>query len=92
MAIRLCLNESTADLGATLAGREADLLVVAGLLDLLGSLGEDELNVAGVGHVGVDLESERSAFLANTNSTVNLRRNVHDRGHGKCGGDPWGPG
>jgi hypothetical protein len=34
MAIRLCLDESTADLGATLAGREADLLVGAGLLTL----------------------------------------------------------
>jgi hypothetical protein len=56
MAIRLCLNESTADLGATLAGREADSLVRGALLDLLVSLGEDELNVAGVGHVGVDLE------------------------------------
>lgn len=60
MAIRLCLNESTADLGTTLAGRETDLLVLGGLLDLLGSLGEDELDVAGVGHVGVDLESKVS--------------------------------
>jgi hypothetical protein len=33
------------------------LLKVGGtLLDLLVGLGEDELNVAGVGHVGVDLE------------------------------------
>jgi hypothetical protein len=55
MAIRLCVNESTADLGTTLAGREVLLLLNDGLLDLLVSLGEDELNVAGVGHVGVDL-------------------------------------
>lgn len=57
MAIRLCLNESTADLGTTLAGREVGLLLKVGgtLLDLLVGLGEDELNVAGVGHVGVDL-------------------------------------
>lgn len=56
-AIRLCLNKSTADLGATLAGREADLLLGGGgLLDLLVGLGEDELDVAGVGHVRVDLE------------------------------------
>ena len=56
-AIRLCLNESTADLGATLAGREAGLLleVLGALLDLLIGLGEDELDVAGVGHVRVDL-------------------------------------
>lgn len=90
MAIRLCLNESTADLGATLAGREADLLVGAGLLDLLGSLGEDKLDVAGVGHVGVDLERKGQHFWIH--STVNLWENVRDREHGKCGGDPWGPG
>lgn len=55
---RLCLNKSTADLGTTLAGREVSLLLKVGgtLLDLLVGLGEDELNVAGVGHVGVDLE------------------------------------
>jgi hypothetical protein len=63
MAIRLCLDESTADLGATLAGREADLLVGAGLLDLLSSLGEDELDVAGVGHVGVDLERKKVSIF-----------------------------
>lgn len=62
MAIRLCLNESTADLGTTLAGRETDLLVLGGLLDLLGSLGEDKLDVAGVGHVGVDLGRKVSIF------------------------------
>lgn len=71
MAIRLCLNESTADLGTTLAGRETDLLVLGGLLDLLGSLGEDELDVAGVGHVGVDLERKVSIFGYKT-PTVNL--------------------
>lgn len=52
---RLCLNESTAELSTTLAGAEADLLVLGGLGDGLLSLGEDELDVAGVGHVGVDL-------------------------------------
>lgn len=57
MAIRLCLDESTADLGATLAGRETDLGVGGGLLDLLVGLGQDELDVARVAHVRVDLES-----------------------------------
>lgn len=52
---RLCLGESTADLGAALAGREAGLeVLLGGLLDLLIGLGEDELDVAGLGHVGVD--------------------------------------
>lgn len=54
-AIRLCLNESLADLSATLAGRQANLVLLGGLLDLLVGLSEDQLDVAGVGHVGVDL-------------------------------------
>lgn len=35
---------------------------LGGLGDLLVSLGEDELDVAGVGHVGVDLE-EKNQFV-----------------------------
>ena len=45
---------------ATLAGRQASLGVEGGLgtlLDLLLGLGEDQLDVAGVGHVRVDLET-----------------------------------
>lgn len=64
MAIRLCLDESTADLGTTLAGRETDLGVGGALLDLLIGLGEDELDVAGVGHVGVDLSRKISMSFA----------------------------
>ena len=52
---RLCLNESTAELGTTLAGAEAGGLNDGSLLDDLLTLGKDELDVAGVGHVGVDL-------------------------------------
>lgn len=52
---RLCLNESTAELSTTLAGAEADLLDSGTLGDGLLTLGKDELDVAGVGHVGVDL-------------------------------------
>lgn len=89
MAIRLCVNESTADLGTTLAGREADLGVGGTLLDLLIGLGEDELDVAGVGHVGVDLK--RKLVQASKKKPA-VKKNVHDREHGKCGGDPWGPG
>lgn len=96
MAMRLCLNESTADLGATLAGRETGgLLNGGGLLDLLIGLGEDKLDVAGVGHVGVDLEEKgQPSFFAEKKKKpkTNLRGNVHDREHGRCDGDPWGPG
>lgn len=89
MAIRLCLDESTADLGATLAGRETDLGVGGALLDFLVGLGEDELDVAGVGHVGVDLERYKLVLIPGV--TI-VGWDVHDREHGKCGGDPWGPG
>jgi hypothetical protein len=63
-AIRLCLSQGTADLGAALAGRQAGSLEggLGGLGDLLISLGEDELDVAGVGHVGVDLKG-KNQFL-----------------------------
>lgn len=46
--------------GTTLAAGKVLLLagnLLRGLLDNLGALGEDHLDVAGVGHVGVDLES-----------------------------------
>ena len=46
--------------GTTLAAGKVLLLagnLLRGLLDNLGALSEDHLNVAGVGHVGVDLES-----------------------------------
>lgn len=64
-AIRLCLSQGTADLGAALAGRQAGSLEggLGGLGDLLISLGEDELDVAGVGHVGVDLKGKKSVPL-----------------------------
>lgn len=53
----LSFSDGAADLGTTLAGGETGL---AGdgkraLLDDLLALGEDELDVARVGHVGVDL-------------------------------------
>lgn len=44
--------------GTTLAAGKVLLLagdLLGGLLDNLGALSEDHLNVAGVGHVGVDL-------------------------------------
>lgn len=53
---RLCLDESTAGLETTLPGAEVLLtLGNGGLLDVLLTLGQDELDVARVGHVGVDL-------------------------------------
>lgn len=60
LTIRLCFSDSTANLGTALAGRQTRLSGESGLgalLDLLIGLGEDELDVAGVGHVGVDLAS-----------------------------------
>lgn len=90
-AIRLCLGEGTTDLGTALAGRETSLGLEGGLgtlLDLLIGLGEDELDVAGVGHVGVDLEKS----LADGRKKNAKTSNIHDREHGKCGGGPWEPG
>ena len=52
--IRLCLNQGTAELGAALARRETDGLLGGGLGDFFVGLSEDELNVAGLGLVGVD--------------------------------------
>lgn len=53
---RLCLDESTAGLLTTLPGAEVLLALGNGaLLDVLLTLGQDELDVARVGHVGVDL-------------------------------------
>lgn len=56
---RLCLEEGTADLSAALPGAEVLLLAldnVGGLLDDFLTLGQDEFDVARVGHVGVDLD------------------------------------
>lgn len=55
--IRLCLGKGLADVGATLPGAEVGLGDDGALLDDLLGLGEDELDVARVGHVGVDLHN-----------------------------------
>ena len=53
---RLCLDEGTAELSTTLPGAKVDVLLGSGgLLDFFLTLGQDELDVARVGHVGVDL-------------------------------------
>lgn len=56
-----CLRsgDGLADLTATLPGVQSALDGLGGLLDNLGTLGEDELDVGGVGHVGVDLRAVR---------------------------------
>jgi hypothetical protein len=41
--------------------------------------------VARVGHVRVDLVLLAGIFLE-------CVKNIHDRGHGRCVCDPWGPG
>lgn len=58
-----------------------------GLLDDLLSLGEDELDVAGVGHVGVDL-----AWSVFGKHVIWVVVNIHDRGHGMSVVAAWGPG
>lgn len=55
VSVRL-LPESTAELETTLPGVEVLVALTSGLLDFLLTLGKDALQVAGVGHVGVDLE------------------------------------
>ncbi len=60
-----------------------------GLLDGLLSLGEDELDVAGVRHVGVDLFRLVSQSLSVTSSTWD---HIRGREHGTSGGAAWGPG
>ena len=60
---------------------------VGALLNNLLALGEDHLDVAGVGHVRVDLERGSARAM-----TKQKRINIHDREHGKCGGAAWGPG
>jgi hypothetical protein len=56
----LSFSDSAADLGTALTGGETGRIFgddVRSLLDNFFGLGEDELDVARVGHVGVDLNS-----------------------------------
>lgn len=94
-------GEGLADAGTTLPRVEADLLTgnnSVGLLDDLLSLGEDQLDVAGVRHVGVDLrhgQSGRSCGRFHRWLRVTepfFRGHIRDRGHGKFVGAAWGPG
>lgn len=58
------------------------------LLDNFFGLGEDELDVARVGHVGVDLNS-----LAGGNKLrFKMVGDIHGREHGRYVCDLWGPG
>lgn len=91
-------GDGLAHASTTLSGVQAVLTTSnsLGLLDDLLSLGEDKLDVAGVGHVGVDLGHKMSAqLLIGPHSDfvgAVLSVNVHDRGHGKFVGAAWGPG
>jgi hypothetical protein len=86
----LSRSDGTTLSGGTLSGVQAGGLTAndgLGLLDDLLSLGEDELDVAGVGHVWVDLFADFVSissfiFLVCTRG----KGHVHDRGHGMFGG------
>lgn len=53
----LCCSNGPSDLSAPLSRRKSSLADVGGsLLDFFATLSEDELDVAWVGHVRVDLE------------------------------------
>lgn len=83
-------SDGLADTLATLPRvQPRDLTVsdVGTLLDDLLALGEDELDVAGVGHVRVDLLS----LLADTLLGRPLG-NIRDRAHGRCVSAAWEPG
>ena len=61
---RLCLDEGTAELSTTLPGAKVDVLLGSGgLLDFFLTLSQDELDVARVGHVRVDLVECQLATL-----------------------------
>ena len=64
--LRNCLRrgDGLADLTAALPGVQSALDTLGGLLDDLGTLGEDELDVGGVGHVRVDLRAVRGEISA----------------------------
>ena len=82
-----CLRsgDGLANLTATLPGVQSALDGLGGLLDNLSTLGEDKLDVGGVGHVGVDLDVLGLDM-------VRVRGYLRDRGHGKCAFAAWGPG
>lgn len=89
----LSSGDSLADAGAALPRAEVGVLADngLGLLDSLLSLGEDELDVAGVGHVGVDLHHVLVS-LRPARAVQEIRGNVRDRERGMCGGAAWEPG
>lgn len=60
------------------------------LLDDFLTLGQDELDVARVGHVGVDLDEISRRWREGGGE--NWIHNIHDREHGRCVSVPWGPG
>jgi len=86
--MHLCGGDGLAVALSALAAVDADTGSLGGLLNDLLALSEDHLNVAGVGHVRVDLEGDVSRQSRESEQSENVR----DRGHGMCGGAAWGPG
>lgn len=75
--VRLCGGDGLAGAGTALAGVEADVLATGdglGLLDDLLALGEDELDVAGVGHVGVNLQCVSSSTFCCWSLSFSFKR------------------
>lgn len=67
------------------------------LLDNFDAFGQNHFDVAGAGHVGVDLDRCQLRLMHTSVEIVALleekaRSNVHDREHGKCVSGPWEPG
>jgi hypothetical protein len=85
VALLLGGGDGLANGTATLPGVQSAVDGLGTLLDDFGTLGEDELDVGGVRHVGVDLDVLGS-------DTVQIRGYIRDRGHGKCAFAAWAPG
>lgn len=88
----LCGSDSLAAESTTLSRAQVGVLADngLGLLNDLLTLGKDQLDVAGVRHVGVDLYVESVLVFFVCQDRISF--NIHDRGHGKYVCAAWGPG
>lgn len=82
----LCGGDGAAGSATLLPGVQA-LSNLLGLLDGLVGLGKDELDVARVRHVGVDLHE-----LLDIAQVFGSSHDIHGRERGMCAFAAWGPG